>query len=469
MNAHALSSEILLAAGGFLLLLLQAFLPSWRRLGAPLAILTFLGALALSAGKPAGPAFFGAYNVSDLTRYFHAFFLMGGAFAAALGSTLLQRDGLERAEHYAFLLWGTAGMMLMTASMNWILVFIGLEILSVSLYVLTAWYRDTQVAVEAALKYFLLGSFASAITLFGMAWYFGLTSTLSIGIVVLPLPRLYLMAVILLAAGFAFKMALVPFHAWAPDVYEGSPSSVTLWLATLPKMAALVVLVFLLQPLPSSLFQGILGVLAILTMFTGNLLALVQDDVKRMLAYSGIAHMGYILIGLAAWTPESLRGVFFYAVAYALTAMTAFAVVGVMSRGEREPHFISDFAGLGFTQPAPAFVLTLCMASLAGIPPLVGFAGKFFLFYGAVQGGQTGLVFLGILNSILSLFFYIRVIYYLYMREPDKAPLVPTQNVSYKVGLLLLGALVILLGVLPGGLNEAASKAAEALWSGYVR
>jgi NADH-quinone oxidoreductase subunit N len=468
MNGQVVSTEILLAAGGFLILLLQAFAPGFRRLFAPMAVLIFLGGLGLLARKPLGPAFYDTYEVSSLTYYFQAFFLLGGALAAVMGSTLLRRDSLERGEHYAFLLWGTVGMLLMVAARNWILVFLGLEILSVSLYILTAWYRDTAVAVEASLKYFLLGSFASAVTLFGMAYYFGLTSTLAIGAAPYPPSRLYLCAVVLLAAGFAFKMALVPFHAWAPDVYQGSPSSVTLWLATLPKMAALVVFIRIFQPLPPYLFQGVLGTLAVLTMVTGNLLALVQEDVKRMLAYSGIAHMGYILIGIVAWSPESLKGVCIYAVAYAVTALTAFAVLGILTRGEQEPHFTSDLAGLGFVYPVPAFVLTLCLASLAGVPPLVGFAGKFFLFYGAVEGGQTALALVGILNSILSLYYYIRVIYTLYMKEPGKEPLAPVQSLSYSAGLVVLGFLILLLGLLPGGLYEAASRAAGVFLNGYV-
>jgi NADH-quinone oxidoreductase subunit N len=469
MNLHPISSELLLTCAGFLLLLLQAFAPSWKRLWAPATVVAFLGALGLLLRKPGGLSFFDTYEVSALTFYFQALFLLGGAFAALLGSAVLRRDGVERAEHYTFLLWGTVGMMLMVSSRNWILAFIGLEILSVALYVLTAFYRDTAVAVEAALKYFLLGSFASAITLFGMAYYFGLTSTLAIGVGIQPLPRLYLVAVVLLAAGFAFKMALVPLHAWAPDVYQGSPSSVTLWLATLPKMAALVLFLRVLQPVAPSLTQGVLGTVAVLTMVAGNFLALVQDDVKRMLAFSGVAHMGYILIGVTAFTPESLRAVFFYAAAYAVTALTAFAVLGLISRGEQEPHFLSDFAGLGFTHPVPAFVLTLCLASLAGIPPLVGFAGKFFLFYSAVAAGQMTLAVLGILNSILSVYYYIRVIYTLYMREPGREPVTPARSLSTTAGLILLGFLILLLGLLPGGLDEASSKAAGAFWGLYVQ
>jgi NADH-quinone oxidoreductase subunit N len=234
-------------------------------------------------------------------------------------------------------------------------------------------------------------------------------------------------------------------------------------------MAALVVLVRILHTLPSPLFLGIMGVAAVVTMFTGNLMAFVQQDVKRMLAWSGVAHMGYILIGLACATPEATKSVFVYAVAYAVTALGAFAVLGTLTRGEHEPHFLSDLAGAGFRHPVPAFVLTLCMASLAGIPPLVGFAGKFYLFYAAMEAGRTGLALLGIANSVLSLYFYIRVIYYLYMRPLAAEPLPDTGGFPYRVGLGLVGLLVGALGIFPAPLYAAATRAFEAMVKFYVR
>ena len=469
MNARILSTELILTAGGFLLLLLQAFAPRLKPLYAPAAILTFLGALITQAAKPAGIHLWGTWEVNGLTQFFGAFFLLGGALAAFFGAYILRRDGAERGEHYALLLWGTVGMLLMVSTRHLLLVFVGLELLSIALYTLVAYYRATEVAVEAALKYFLLGSFASAITLFGMAWYFGMAGHLLLAPASYPVPKLLGMAYVLLCAGFAFKMALVPFHAWAPDVYQGSPSSVTLWLATLPKMAALVVLVRILHTLPAPLFLGVMGVAAVVTMFTGNLMAFVQQDVKRMLAWSGVAHMGYILIGLASATPEATKSVFVYAIAYAVTALGAFAVLGALTRGEHEPHFLTDLAGAGFRHPLPAFVLTLCMASLAGIPPLVGFAGKFYLFYAALEAGRTGLALLGIANSVLSLYFYIRVIYYLYMKPLAAEPLPDTGGLPYRAGLGLVGLLVLGLGLFPTGLYEAASKAFEAMVKYYVR
>jgi NADH-quinone oxidoreductase subunit N len=469
MNPGILSTELVLMAGGFLLLLLQAFAPRLKPLFAPAAILTFLGALAALTLKPSGLHLWGTWEVNGLTRFFTVFFLLGGALAVFFGAYVLRRDGMERGEHYALLLWGTVGMLLMVSTRHLLLIFVGLELLSVVLYLLVATYRRTEVAVEAALKYFLLGSFASAVTLFGMAWYFGMAGHLMLAPPPPPLPKLMGMAYVLLCAGFAFKMALVPFHAWAPDVYQGSPSSVTPWLATLPKMAALVVLVRILQTLPPPLFLGILAAAAVVTMFTGNLLAFVQQDTKRMLAWSGVAHMGYILIGLAAATPEATKSVFVYAVAYALTTLTAFAVLGALTRGEHEPHFISDLAGAGFRHPVPALVLTLCMASLAGIPPLVGFAGKFYLFYAAVEAGRTGLAVLGILNTILSLYFYIRVIYTLYMKPAPVEPLPDTTGGPYRVGLGLAGLLIVFLGLAPAPLFEAASRAFDAMVTYYVR
>ena len=272
--------------------------------------------------------------------------------------------------------------------------------------------------------------------------------------------------VFLILSAFAFKMALFPVHAWAPDVYQGSPSPVTTFLSTLPKLAALVIFVKFFTVLTGPVPAQILTVVSILTMFVGNLVALAQRDVKRMLAYSGIAHMGYILIGVVAGTGDAYQAVFFYSIVYIVMTMTAFAIVGMMSANEAEPSFISQFSGLGFKYPFHALVLSVCLFSLTGIPPMAGFMAKFGLFKAGIDASLYKLVLIGIVNSIISIYYYIRVVYVMYMKQPDgETPI--TSDVRSVLGAWIALIFLLYVGIFPDSLMVVARNIAGSLFGGW--
>lgn len=463
---RALSTEIFLTLTGFLIILIQAFIPKIRKIFVLLVLIVLLVSAYLTLEKPRGFFYFDIYYVNSFSLFFQVGIIFALFITILISQSLLRRDGLERGEVYSFILWASVGMFLMVSSDNLILIFVGFELLSLNLYILTGYYKETQVSQEAALKYFLLSSFASAITLFGMAYYYGETESLVLSS---RTPTILLVfSIALMSCGFLFKLSLFPFHFWAPDVYQGSPSYITLFLSTLPKFATISVLIKIAYTFLPNLFLlyhqntlKILAVISILSMFIGNLIALVQKDLKRMLAFSGIAHMGYLFAGLIASTELSTKSVLFYGFAYVIMTMGGFAVLGLVGSSENEPRTLNDFKGLGFVYPFPALVLTFSMASLAGIPPFQGFSAKFFLFYGLIDAKLYTLAIIGIFNSILSIYYYVRVIYYLYMKEEEsqRAPL--NLNLYSSIGLGIILISLILFGVFPSYLFERASRAVE--------
>jgi len=465
MNPMSLFPEIILIVTGLLMLLLEAFAKRLR----PGAWILALAGTVLSGwaewNQAPGSFFMDSIHTSLATQGLNTLLIAGTFLAILFAPALLKRDGVVRGEFYTLILWGTVGMIWMVRGSNLLSVLIGLELLSVCLYVLTAYYRDTDVAPEASLKYFLMGAFASAILIFGAAFYYGLTGN----ILILKIPSdgtTFTIVIFFLLAAFAFKMAVFPVHGWAPDVYQGSASPVTTYLSTLPKVAAIVVFIRLFTLAGGDVPIKILGAVCILTMIMGNLVALAQRDVKRMLAYSGIAHMGYLLIGVVAGTSEAYTAIFFYLPVYVVMTLTAFALIGFLGRGEEEPHTLRDFGGLGFSRPFSAFVLAACLFSLTGIPPFAGFMAKFALFKAGLNAHYTGLVFIGILNSIISIYYYIRVVYYLYMKSPEDRDL-PAGD--WRVGFASLTALLFLLffGVFPDRLLIMAQNIAGTFLGGW--
>jgi NADH-quinone oxidoreductase subunit N len=361
-------------------------------------------------------------------------------------------------------------MMLMGAATDLIIIFLALEILSIPLYVLTGLNRTRLESGEAALKYFLLGAFASGFFLYGIALTYGATGTTNLaGIVgflgnVSAGPYLYI-ALGLLLVGLAFKVALVPFHMWVPDVYQGAPTSVAAFMSVGAKAAGFAALARVLLyafPTLASSWAVPLAALAVLSMTLGNLAAIAQSDIKRMLAYSSIAHAGYILVGVVAANEAGAAGILFYLLAYALMNVGAFATAIVVGK-RREPGVgIADYAGLASRCPSLAAAMAIFMLSLAGVPPLAGFMGKFYLFSAAVQAGLTWLAIVGVLNSVLSAFFYLRVIVVMYMREAEEPkPLSLSWPLSVAVALAALG--VVALGLWPSPLLDMAQQAIGAL------
>lgn len=466
----AIAPEIVLAAMGGVIVLLEAFAPAARRWFATLSLAAIAGSLYFLLRAPAGPSFGGRYDTSALALTAGLFLGATAAVAVLVAKPYLERTGEERGEFYALLLWGHLGVSLMTRGLDLLVVFIGLETLSLSFYVLASFFRTIEASSEAGLKYFLTGAFGSAFTLYGIVLLFGKSGSVAIaslaqaGIARDPLVTL---ALLLLLVGFGFKMSLAPFHAWAPDVYQGMPTPAVAYLSVAPKGASLLVLYRVLTAvfqdgMPDRFRAGI-AALAILSMTLGNVVALAQRDVKRLLAYSGIAHMGYVTIALAVFGSDSLAAVIVYFFAYLVSNAGAFAAVAALYRDETKPHPIGLLAGEGRRSPFRAAAFALCLFSLAGIPATAGFIGKFFVFKAAIERGLYALAVIGVVNSLISIGYYLKVVYVMYMREPVEPEGPPPLAVADRLALSLCAAGILVLGIFPSPLWTLARRAAETL------
>ncbi len=350
---------------------------------------------------------------------------LGALLSCGLAISYLSELRINHGEFYALVLLSTAGMMLMVASIDMLTLFLGLELMSIPIYVLAGFDRRKLRSNESALKYFLIGSFASAILLYGIALLYGVsggTSFEAIRAAFDPDNPLAVVGLGLVIAGFAFKISSVPFHQWTPDVYEGAPSAVTAFMSVTVKLAAFAALLRVIalsfEPL-GEMLGSILWVLAALTMVVGNLMAVIQQNIKRLLAYSSIAHAGYLLIGFVAGTPEGYAAVVFYLICYVFMNLGAFGVIIALAHRGQDCERIESLAGLARTRPGLAALMTLFMISLAGIPGTAGFIAKFALFSAAVDAGQVPLTILAVLMSVVSVYYYLRVPVFMYMREPQ--------------------------------------------------
>jgi len=480
--------EIIVAGAAIVILLVDAFWPSRdQRLAAGLSLLGLAGAAAASiriwltiddlvaGGRPevaaSAPVLGGMVAGDKYSVFFRLVILASAAVAVLLGYHYLRRTGEARGEFYALLLFATSGMTLLTAAADLIVVFLALEVLSLSLYVMAGFSWRRLSSQEASLKYFLLGAFSSAFFLYGIALAYGATGTTSIGGIADSLTAnagslgLALVAGALLAVGFAFKVAAVPFHMWTPDVYQGAPTPVTAFMAAGTKVAGFAALIRVTGAALGGVgweLQPALYVLAAATMVVGSLLAIAQQDVKRMLAYSSIAHAGFVLVGVTAGNGQGIAGAMFYLVAYSAMIMGAFAVVVLVSRtGERRTS-LQSYRGLGRTNPVLAALLALFLLSLAGIPPLAGFMAKVLVFQAAVDAGLESLVIIAVVASVIAAFFYIRLIVLSYMYEPEdehEAEVV-SAGPAPAVALLATAGVTLLFGLFPSlllGFLESAS------------
>jgi len=470
----AILPELVLCAGGMLLILFDAFAPRFKGALGPLALIIFLAAAWAGNLFDQTAIFFGGtYEVSQITKLFDLTFLLAGMLAILFARDYLEREGFEGGELYALLAWGTVGMMMMSKGLDLLIVVLGLEILSVCIFVLVGYNRRAAVSNEASLKYFLMGAFATGFILYGIALFYGATATTNVRVMaqwfaVNDATPLMTVAFVLLMAGFGFKLALAPFHPWAPDVYQGAPTPVAGWLSVAPKAATLIALIRLfdaMEPvLPKVSWMNMVAVLAVLSMIVGNAVAIVQRDLKRMLAYSGIAHVGYMTIAMLTVRDDSVAAVAIYTITYALMNIGAFGVVSLLIKNQNDPHTLDDIAGLGFKRPFYGFALALCMFSLAGLPPTAGFISKFYIFKTAIESGHTTVAIIGILTSIVSVYYYLRVVYYLYMREPVAGHEVPTGGGVFAVGALMIAVIgIFVIGIYPSPLFQAAGHAARAL------
>jgi NADH-quinone oxidoreductase subunit N len=472
----SLLPEIVLTAGGIVILLLEALSPVFRRAFTPLAVLTTLlaGWGACTAwraigGEGSAPTLTcnGLLETSSLTFAFSLVSLLVTLLSLLASQGYLEREGIVAGEYHALLLWCATGVLLMLRATDLLTIFLALELLSIALYCLCAFHRRVAIGGEAAIKYFLMGAFVSAFVLFGIALVYGAMGTIKlheIGIILAQtesIPIFGTMGFLMLVAGFGFKMSVAPFHAWSPDTYQGAPSPFVAFLSVAPKVASVLVVYRLLdavisvgQPAYSARWTTIVSFLAVLSMVVGNLLALVQRDIKRMLAYSGVAHMGYLLLALVVVDRASLGPVLVYLLAYALMNAGAFTVVAMLYDKPGEQHLISDLSGLGYRYPLLGGCLAVCMLSLGGIPPTLGFFGKYVVFLNAVEDGYVRLAVVGVLASLVGVFYYLRVLYYLYMKAEVQEPRVLPLDVWGRAAAILAALGTLVLGVWPSGLLQ---------------
>ncbi|HWQ76880.1 MAG TPA: NADH-quinone oxidoreductase subunit N [Syntrophomonas sp.] len=467
MDYSLLLTEILTAAIGMLVLIVGLVLPErGQKVVGQLAILSLILVMFQAIIRFNGQqSFFGGVYLADsYGSFFKILFLIAALLVMFSASAYAERFQERQSEFYALLIFGTLGMMIMAGAGDLITVYLGLELMTVSFYILTAYLLQDERSGEAGLKYLILGSISSAVMLFGISLLYALTGTAIIGEIagkISTQPAL-IAAVVMILAGFAFKISAVPFHMWAPDIYQGAPIPVTTFLAVGSKaagFAALVRIFMVAFPQTSFNWMLMLAILAALTIIIGNLIALNQKDVKRLLAYSSIAQAGYILAGLVAANEYGLKGVLFYAMLYVFSNTGAFAVATAVEVDTGSTG-IEAFAGLGKRSPLLAAVMTVCMLSLAGIPPLAGFAGKWYLFSGAIQSGYLWLAFIGLLMSMISVYYYLNVAKVMYIGEVGQRQEMKVNGAArFAMWVCLLGT--ILIGVYPAPLSNIAQTAIQ--------
>jgi NADH-quinone oxidoreductase subunit N len=461
--------EIALTIFGMVVMVLDPLMDerrSQRTLGT-IALVGSLGGLVatLFQSQYPGLGFWNMVRVDSFSVFFH--FLVAAVTAVVILSSYeyMEVQGIRAGEYYALVLFGAVGMSLMSSAVELVLIFIALEISSISTYILAGFRRRAAISSESSVKYFLLGSFATAFFLYGVALMFGATGSTSIAVIGDALrsghiPVLAYVGVAFMFVGLGFKVAAAPFHVWTPDVYEGAPTPVVGFMSTAPKAAVFAVLLRIMFEADAPGRLWLIWVAAALSMTVGNLGALVQDNVKRLLAYSSIAHAGYLLVAFAALPNNGIPAAMFYAASYAAMNVGAFAVIShVGGEGERYVT-LEDYEGLGRRSPLLAAILTIFLLSLIGIPITGGFFAKVYVFSAALQANLVGLVIIGVLNSAVASYYYLRLIVVMYMREAREE--VPVSPVPVGLGAALAISLVatIYLGVLPGRVLEYAARTA---------
>jgi len=401
-------------------------------------------------------------STGGITNIFYFIFNIGAALVCLLSVDYTKKYGINYSEYYILIQNSVLGMMLMAGAKSLFMIFLGLEIMSVCFYVLAGVNRKKEKAIEASLKYFLLGAFATGFLVYGIALIYGSAQTTSIDVITAGFTEyssniIFLVGVLLFLIGFSFKIAAFPFHMWVPDVYQGAPTTVTGLFSTIGKAAAFSAIIATLTALFSgqgtSLFLPYLAVLSIFSMLYGSIVAIAQTNIKRMLAYSSISHAGYILIGLAAGTTVGVAGVVFYLAVYTFMNLAAFGIIALVE-GENDTNLdINSYAGLGTKSPVLAALLAIIMFSLAGLPPLAGFFAKYYIFIAAIKSGLTWLAILGIISSVISVYFYLRIVVIMYFKEAE-GELVHTKSFSGFLGVAISVLLVIMLGLMPGSLLD---------------
>jgi NADH-quinone oxidoreductase subunit N len=464
---------VVLSAWACALLLIEAFLPDRAKGAVPwLAGVGMLAVLVLvvAVPPPVVAAYGGMVEVDGLGRFLEALFLLAGLLAVPLAVGYIRRRGIARGEYYTLLMFSVAGMMLMGLAADLIMVFLALELLSIPLYVLAAFAWPRSESEEAGMKYFLLGAFASAFLVYGTALAYGTTGSTNLRAILASLqagqadPRILAVAAALLLVGLGFKVAVVPFHMWTPDVYHGAPTSAVAFMAVGAKAAGFAVLLRLLLtgfPMAAEVWLPIVSLVAAVTMIWGNVAAIAQTNIKRMLAYSSIAHAGYLMVAVSAgWSgdlaPGAVSAALLYLLAYGVTTIGAWAVVLSLERSDGTGTALDDYAGLARRRPWIALAMGVFMLSLIGVPPTLGFLGKFVVFGAAISARLVGLAVIGVLTSLVSAYYYLRVVVYMYMRagEPEAR-----SEAWLTATIAATAAATFFLGLVPQRLLEWAAQA----------
>src|SRR5499427_688669 len=465
--------ELVITTGALVVLIADVLPPRERRAALAWITLAVIGATLASLAPFTSThveVARGLLAVDRFALFFKIVFLIAAAITVLMSTRYLAVEGASPGEYYFLILCATLGMMVMAGGIDLISIFIGLETMAVSFYILAGFIKPSERSNEAAVKYFLLGAFSLGILLYGMSLMYGLSGTTNLRVMATSFdavardPRLVL-AVILVVAGVGFKIAAVPFHMWAPDVYEGAPTPITAFLSVGSKAASFAMLIrIFFEGLPSMSadWRLLFWVLSIVTMTVGNVAAVTQSNVKRMLAYSSIAHAGYILMGIVAGTTRGITAMLVYLMIYAFMQLGAFAVIALLRRVDVQGDEMKDFSGLAFRNPFAAFALLIFMLSLGGIPPTAGFMGKFWLFSAAIDSHYYGLAVIGVLNSAISLYYYVRIVVFMYLKK-DTIGSEPVASPALAVILGLAVAATLLLGVYPRLLFEAADASARTL------
>ena len=471
--------ELVLTAGALAVLIADVALPRERRGALSWVALAVIGATLASLVPFTSTHVEVAHGLLAVDRFalfFKIVFLVAAAITVLMSVRYLEIEGASPGEYYFLILCATLGMMIMAGGIDLITIFIGLETMAVSFYILAGFIKPSQRSNEAAVKYFLLGAFSLGILLYGMSLMYGLSGTTNLRVMANTFaasprdPRLVL-AVILVVAGVGFKIAAVPFHMWAPDVYEGAPTPVTAFLSVGSKAASFAMLIrIFIEGLPAVRGDWTLlfWVLSVATMTIGNFAAVTQTNIKRMLAYSSIAHAGYVLIGIVAagdpvtGTTRGITATLIYLMIYSFMQLGAFAVVVVLRRADVVGDELKDFSGLAFRNPFAAFAMLLFMLSLGGIPPTAGFMGKFWLFSAAIDAHYYWLALIGVLNSAVSLYYYIRIVVFMYLKK-ETIGSEPTTSPALAVVLAVAVAATLVLGIYPRLLFDVAAASARTL------
>jgi NADH-quinone oxidoreductase subunit N len=421
----------------------------------------------LLAGS-SGEVFSGMFISDNYSLFFKVIFLISLCLSILLSIRYIKIEKVNFGEYYSLMLFSTLGMMIMASAGDLIVLYLGLELMALSTYILAGFIRHERRSNEAALKYFLLGAFASAFLLYGISLTYGLTGTTNLKAIALYLtgnsitanPAL-LLSMLLLIVAMSFKIAAAPFHMWAPDVYEGAPTPITAFMSVGPKAAGFAILgrVFISAfGSISAEWTAVIIPIAILTMAIGNILAIAQTNIKRMLAYSSIAHAGYALIGVIVGNADGLSSTMNYLFIYAFMNIGAFAIVTILKSEGFAGEELSDYEGLAKTHPLASALMLIFMFSLTGIPPTAGFIGKFYLFMSAVRAGYTLIAIVAVLFSAISAYFYLRVVMYMYMKEP-RTTITLSSSMTSGIAIAITAIAVLILGIFPSGLIDLARMA----------